>query len=369
MPKAKHFPTLDRSRDFKAITKALKQDLVFQNDEAILAAGDSLAALRLIPDHSISLILTDPPYHSTKKDNIHNDTAFSEDAHFLTWMGEYAKEWKRILRPNGSLFCYCSSEMSARLEVLFAEQFNILSQLVWTKPNEPGFDGWKQKMNKEALRQWYAHTERIIFAEPASEGNLMNSWSANFLRDARKRSGLSGHALTEATGAYGKVNHGGAVSNWETGRNVPSREQYRRLCEALIATGRVEEMPPYEDIIRPFNVNGSVEFTDVWTFPSVRPYKGKHPAEKPLAMLEHAIKATTYPGDIVLDCFAGSGSTALAALNLGRHSISIEIDPKWIGRIETLLSSRSAALITPEKESTVAAASRKATKPQMELTL
>src|SRR5258708_38562490 len=64
-------------------------------------------------------------------------------------------------------------------------------------------------------------------------------------------------------------------------------------------------------------------------FPSVRAYKGKHPAEKPLALLEHAIAATTYPGDIVVDCFAGSGSTALAALNLGRRSVSMEIDPKW----------------------------------------
>jgi site-specific DNA-methyltransferase (adenine-specific) len=84
-------------------------------------------------------------------------------------------------------------------------------------------------------------------------------------------------------------------------------------------------------------MNGSKEFTDVWTFPSVRPYKGKHPAEKPLSMLEHAIEATSFPGDIVLDCFAGSGSTALAALKLGRRSVSIEIDPQWIPKIAAAL--------------------------------
>lgn len=365
MAKTKHHPVLHRSRDFKAITKALRGTLAFEHANALLAAGDSLATLRLLPDHSVSLILTDPPYHSTKKENIHNDTAFSEDAHFLEWMGEYSKEWKRVLRPNGSLFCYCSSEMSARLEVLFSEHFNILSQIVWTKPNAPGFDGWKQKMKKEALRQWYAHTERIIFAEPSSAGNLTNSWFANFLRDARKRSGLSGHALTEATGAYGKVNHGGAVSNWETGRNVPSREQYSRLCEAFFATGKIEEMPPYEDIIRPFNVNGAIEFTDVWTFPSVRPYKGKHPAEKPLSMLEHAIKATTYPGDIVLDCFSGSSSTAMAALNLERRTISMEIDPKWIERCQALLASR---LGTEQVQPDVVERAVRV-RPQVELTL
>ncbi|HEV2200632.1 MAG TPA: DNA methyltransferase [Bryobacteraceae bacterium] len=286
-----------------------------------------------IPSHSISLVLTDPPYHSTKKDNIYGDTAFEEDKHYLDWMAQFAVEWKRILRPNGSLFCCCASEMAARLEVVFAKDFNILSQVVWTKPNEPGFDGWKQKMKKEALRQWYAHTERLIFAEPACEGNLHRSPFAHFLKEARKKAGISTHDLAEIIGAYGRVNHGGSVSNWEAGRNIPSREQYAKLCAALVSTGKIEPMPAYEDVVRPFTVDAAKEFTDVWTFPSVRPYKGKHPAEKPAAMLEHAIEATTFPGDIVLDCFAGSGSTALAAIKLGRRSVSIEIDRLWVTRI------------------------------------
>lgn len=83
------------------------------------------------------------------------------------------------------------------------------------------------------------------------------------------------------------------------------------------------------------------EFTDIWTFPSVRPYKGKHPAEKPLPLLEHAIEATTYSGDIVLDCFAGSGSTALAAIKTGRKSVSMEIDSKWVDTIISRLENDS----------------------------
>src|SRR5206468_9230618 len=112
-------------------------------------------------------------------------------------------------------------------------------------------------------------------------------------------------------------------------RNTPSRAQYEKMRKALMETGKVGLMPPYEDVIRPFVMDASKEFTDVWTFPSVRPYKGKHPAEKPAAMLEHAIEATTFPGDIVLDCFAGSGSTAVAALKLGRQAVAIEVDPVW----------------------------------------
>lgn len=322
-----------RKPNLEIIKKTFREQLRFATDDALVAEGDSLELLRLMPSESVSLILTDPPYHSTKKNNIYGDTAFAEDQHYLDWMQEYAVEWRRILKPNGSLFCFCASQMSARLEIMLSKQFNILSHVVWTKPNDPGFDGWKGKMNKEALRQWYAHSERILFAEPAVEGNLFRSPFAEMLRNYRKKSGLSMNELTEVTGAYGKVNHGGAVSNWEAGRNTPSRLQYEKMRDAILNTGKVNSMPPYEEAVRVFTMNSSKAFTDVWDFPSVRPYSGKHPAEKPSLMLEHAIEATTYPGDIVLDCFAGSGSTALAALKLRRRTISLEIENKWISKI------------------------------------
>jgi site-specific DNA-methyltransferase (adenine-specific) len=101
-------------------------------------------------------------------------------------------------------------------------------------------------------------------------------------------------------------------------------------------------MPPYEDVVRPFIVDGTKEFTDVWNFESVRPYRGKHPAEKPIDLLGHAISATTYQGDIVLDCFAGSGSTAFAAVGLGRLAVSMEIDHRLTTRIANDLEAMDA---------------------------
>jgi len=253
-------------------------------------------------------------------------------------MDQYAREWIRVLRPNGSAFCFCSPSMAGRLEGVFARYFNILSHIVWTKPNDPGFDGWKQKMSKEALRQWYDHTERLLFIEPAIDGNLRRSYLGNLLRYYRSLTGMSAKDLAEIIGAYGNVNHGGAVSNWEAGRNIPSEEQYTKLKQAIVDTGKVASMPEYREVVRPFNVDKTMEFTDVWTFPNIRPYRGKHPAEKPIALLEHAVLATTFPDDLVLDCFAGSGSTAIAALKAGRRAISIEIDDRWYGRISRLMS-------------------------------
>lgn len=319
----------DTETVFSQIIRNTKPYYEYSDIDTLFLTGDALEVMKGIPDHSIALILTDPPYHTTKKKNISGDTSFNSDEEYIRWMGAFAREWKRILKYNGSVFCFCSSAMEAYLSMEFSKEFNILSHITWTKPNEPGYDGWKQKMNKESLRQWYPHSERIIFMEPSYEGNLFKSYFGIKLKQWRKQAGISSHYLAEVTKSYGKVNHGGAVSNWEAGRNIPSREQYNSIIDALMETGEFDSLPRYEDMIRPFNVTGDVEFSDVWSFSNVKQYRGKHPAEKPQDLLKHAIQASTYPGDIVLDCFGGSGATALAAKGVERRCISIEIEKKW----------------------------------------
>lgn len=353
VPLSDFWPEQVRSREeaFLEIHNLLREHLLHASPSALVAEGDSLKHLKSLPSHSISLILTDPPYHATKKANIHGDTAFREDEHYLEWMAQYAQEWRRLLKLNGSLLCFCDTSMAARLDVLFSKSFNMLNHIVWTKPNDPGFDGWKGKMKKEALRQWYPHSERILFAEPAMEGSIFRTTFATLLREARKRCGLTMKELTGAIGAHGAVNHGGAVSNWEDGRNTPSREQYDKMVRTFLNTGKIASMPPYEDAIRVFTMDGTKQFVDVWDYPSVRPYKGKHPAEKPSELLEHAIEATTRPGDIVLDCFAGSGSTALAALRLNRRAVCMEIEHAWAERIAARVEDQLASEPSTEPSS------------------
>lgn len=330
---------MQSDQTFRKIEKAFPES-VYHSREAVIVQGDSLKLLEAIPSNVVSLILTDPPYHTTKKKNIVGDTRFNNDELYLAWMEEYAKAWKRVLKPNGSIYCFCSSAMSARLQVMFSRYFNILAEITWTKPNAPGYDGWKQKMKKEALRQWYPQSERILFMECASEGNLFRSTFGAMLSTWRKQAGLTMHQLTEIIGAYGKVNHGGAVANWEAGRNIPSRDQYARLRSALETKG-VVGIPPYEDMIRPFHVNKDVEFTDVWTFANVRQYKGKHPAEKPVDLLTHAILSSTYDGDIVLDCFAGSGATGEACIQTHRKAVLMEIETSWCATARSRLQNQN----------------------------
>ena len=320
----------NREVAFQDACKALGDSLAFKSDSAAIAQGDSLDLLALLPDHSIDLILTDPPYHSTKKSNIYGDSSFANDEAFRSWVAKYTKEFARVLRPNGSLYMFCSSDMAPFLYCDMAERLNMHALITWSKPNAPGYDGWKQKMKKTSLRRWYPHTERIIFASPAAEGNLKRSPFGNFLRGCRKQAGFSANYLTELVGAYGKVNNGGAVSNWETGRNIPSREQYTKISAAFLTSSEISSMPAYEDVIRAFTIDPDQPFIDVWDFENVRPYRGKHPAEKPRDMLKHIIRTSSYGGGVVLDCFSGSGSTLIGAMELGRRTIGMEIEEKWV---------------------------------------
>ena len=79
--------------------------------------------------------------------------------------------------------------------------------------------------------------------------------------------------------------------------------------------------------------NGGKQMRNVWTFP-VTPRKEKangcHPSQKPLTVLGRLVRAATNPGELVLDCFAGSGSTALAAEMEGRDWVMVEKDERYV---------------------------------------
>jgi site-specific DNA-methyltransferase (adenine-specific) len=340
----------NREHAFVSIRHALRQDEAFSSDAISLSSGEALACLAKLPAGSVDLVLVDPPYHSTKKANIYGDADFDHDDQFVKWIEALGREWKRILRPNGSLYLFCSSDMAPFLYVALGKDYNVQSMITWTKPNEPGYDGWRQKMKKTSLRRWYPHTERIIFATPAIEGNLKRAPFGHFLKTCRVKCGLTSNELTEMTGAYGKVNNGGAVSNWETGRNIPSRDQYAKICEAFQSTGRLRFMPAYEDVIRAFVVDPREPFIDVWDFMNVRQYGGKHPAEKPQDLLRHIIKTSSYEGDVVLDCFAGSGSTLVAASALGRRAVGVEIEDRWVAYAAQFIRSKAHVELEREKE-------------------
>ena len=78
--------------------------------------------------------------------------------------------------------------------------------------------------------------------------------------------------------------------------------------------------------------NGDRQMKNVWRFtaPGADEKKaGRHPTQKPLALIERCLEACTHPGDLVVDPFSGSGTTAVASLRLGRRFLGSEIDPDY----------------------------------------
>jgi DNA modification methylase len=77
------------------------------------------------------------------------------------------------------------------------------------------------------------------------------------------------------------------------------------------------------------NMNHNINLRDVWAF-NVTKDSRYHPTQKPLKLMERIVDLFTNPGDIILDPFIGSGTTAVAARNLGRHFIGCDISREYV---------------------------------------
>lgn len=85
-----------------------------------LILGDCLEVLPSIPDNSVNLVYTDPPYYKVKSEAW--DRQWDKPAQFLGWLGEVLEEFQRVLAPNGSLYLFASPKMAARVELKVGER-------------------------------------------------------------------------------------------------------------------------------------------------------------------------------------------------------------------------------------------------------
>jgi site-specific DNA-methyltransferase (adenine-specific) len=301
---------------------------------------ECLAYMQTMPDNSVDAIVTDPPYFGVKDDDW--DNQWKSAGHFIEWIGELSEQWQRILKPNGSLYCFASPRMAARVEVKIAERFDVLNRARWVKDA-----GWHQKAEKEALRSFLSPWEEIIFAEHYGADNIAKGEASYvgkcdelrgfvfepiraYLDGERERAGVTPRQVNEATRTQ-MAGHWFTRVQWA----LPTAKHYATMRELFNGQGgdylrtQYEDLrTQYEDLRRPFNVTPDVPYTDVWTFRTVQAYEGKHVCEKPLALMEHIILASTRPGAIVFDPFMGSGSTGVAAVLNGRSFIGCEMDAK-----------------------------------------
>ena len=305
-----------------------------------LYLGDCLEVMRGMEADSVDSIVTDPPYFRVKDEPW--DRQWDTATGFLDWLDTVLAEFYRLLRPNGSLYVFASPKMSARVEVLIAERFSVLNHIVWAKAT-----GRWQKANKESLRAWFPSSERIIFAEHYGADNIAKGEAGygakcdelrgfvfeplrSYLDGERERAGVTQEQVNAAWQMWKNSPKGGMASHWFSDSQwaLPTAENYEWLRGVFAGMNHGGEYlrREYEDLRRPFSVTSDVPYTDVWTFPTVAHYPGKHPCEKPLPLLAHMLNASTKPGALVLDAFMGSGATGDACLQMGRRFIGIERD-------------------------------------------
>lgn len=237
------------------------------------------------------------------------------------------------------------------------QHLHLLNNIVWAKPSGPWLG-----CRKEALRGFFPATERIMFAEQyGSDGSAKScsGYSAacndlrrqvfspliEYFRAAREASGVTAADIKAVTGVD-MASHWFGYSQWQ----LPNQEQYEKLqtlfAERLgqdyqtltetyqglhqtyrtLAASYDQLKADFDKLRRPFAVTKHVPYTDVWAYPPVQYYPGKHSCEKPALMMEHIIQASSRPGDLVADFFMGSGATGKAAIRLGRKFLGVEMD-------------------------------------------
>jgi adenine-specific DNA-methyltransferase len=360
----------------------------FTTGQVTIFQGDALRLLPLMEPASVQLIISDPPYGNFKTtylgEKLTWDRQWSTREAYLDWLRTLAKEWQRVLTPNGSLYVFASPQMAAWVEVALTETFAIIQRLTWRKPP---FATKAEMFEKDKLRMFFPASEAIIFAEHLHSDAMAlgeSGYAAQceqlhghvfepiraYLDGERRRAGIDKAACNAACGfvatAGGMASrHYFSASQWQ----LPTQDHYGALQVLFNTQGRSPAPPfteyhlvgssfakfhltdyeylrtdyealrtDYEALRRPFTVTKDVQFTDVFTFQTVPSGARKHPCEKPLPLLRHLIEASSRPGDVVLDCFFGSGSTLDAAKQCGRKAIGIERDTKWVRQAVSRLS-------------------------------
>ncbi len=241
----------------------------YQGSDSVIYHGDCLKALSDIEDESIDLIFADPPYNIGKKFGDFID-AWPSDEAYAEWCYRWISECLKKLKPTGSIYVMTSTQAMPYLDLWLRKKITILSRIVWHYDSS----------GVQAKKYFGSLYEPILFGVKDPKNYTFNA--ADIEVEAR-------------TGAVRKL------------------MDYRK------------EVPtPYKTTKIPGNT---------WYFARVR-YRmseyEEHPSQKPEALLERIIKASSNVGDVVLDPFGGTFTTSAVAQKLGRRSIAIEMQSEYI---------------------------------------
>lgn len=282
--------------------------------------GDCTEELKKLDSNSVDLIIADPPYFKVIGEKW--DYQWKTEKEYIEWCLEWISEVSRVLRLGGTFYCFGYFRTLALLVPYFDELGLDLRQQILVDKGMRAVSGRATKK----YRLFPNTTESILFITKDNK-----KFVKPFLKERQQALGLKSKEINEGLGV--KSNGGGMWSIY-TGKNVceqfPTKELWSKLEKVL------DFKLPYESVAQTFNPQMGV--TDIWRDIDFYKEKRVHSTQKPLKLIQRLILASSNEGDIVLDPFAGSGSTAIAALQLKRNFITIEADEAYykevLNRIE-----------------------------------
>lgn len=243
-----------------------------------IVQGDCLEALEKLPPHSVDVAFADPPYHLSNGGTtcqggrrVRVDKGDWDASNGVVADHAFQARWlaavRRAMKPSGTI--WVSGTQHVIFSIGFAMQelgYHLLNTVTWYKPNASP---------NLACRMFTHSTELILWASPSKQKPLAHRF--NYKRMKQENGG----------------------------------KQMRDLWQIPEAGG--------EQV--------------VWSLPTPGPREkvhGRHPTQKPLALLERVLAASSSPGDLVLDPFSGSGTTGVAALKAGCRFLGLEKDPAYV---------------------------------------
>ncbi len=269
--------------------------------------GDCLELMTRIDDESVDLVILDPPYFRILNEKWDK---FKNRDYYRVWTEEYLKIVSSKLRLNGTILLFGC-----------CRNINIVSDINGYMENN-GMEYIQEIIIDKGMKSIAGRiSKKIKMLPPVSENIFVYRKNAkpfikNLLRLNQIKNGLSSKEISEKMGF--KTNGGG---NWTKycGNTefplFPTLEHWEKIKEIFSLDLK------YDSIKETYN--GIFGLTNVWSDIYFRSTT-KHPSEKPLVLAERCITIFSDEKNLVLDCFAGSGSTLVAANKLNRQFIGIE---------------------------------------------
>lgn len=255
--------------DFNSLFNTQLTEEYMNKNNSMAILGDSLSVLKKMKDKSVQLIFADAPYNIGKDFGNNSDKWESVHA-YIEWCKTWIDECMRVLSDNGTMYFMTATQHMPYLDVFASEKYNVLCRIIWSYDSS----------GVQSKKMYGSLYEPILMISKTSK----SSYTFNYE-----------DILVEAkTGAKRKL--------IDYRKNPPQ---------------------PYSSQKVPGNV---------WDFSRVRfkmdEYEN-HPTQKPEALLERIVKASSNPGDVVLDPFSGSFTTSAVAIRLGRVGIGIDMNEEY----------------------------------------